>query len=101
MRGVTVECMSTKDALADQLSEAVAGFLTVPLMELYALLWRAGAVQVVVDPPRRPIRGCQLQWTLICEYAGRDGHRERSQPRLSPAPVPSRAGRAACSRAVG
>ncbi|WP_292981228.1 Rv1535 domain-containing protein [Mycobacterium sp.] len=39
--------MSTTDSLADPLGGAVAGLLTVPLTQLYAVLWRLGAVEVV------------------------------------------------------
>ncbi|WP_422203106.1 Rv1535 domain-containing protein [Mycobacterium sp.] len=92
--------MSTTDALADPLGGAVAGLLTVPLTQLYAVLWRLGAVEVVAtrsEPDRRP-------------PAPRDAYRRthgsrrpprRSQPRLSPAPAPSPTGPAGYSRATG
>ncbi|MGH3577178.1 MAG: Rv1535 domain-containing protein, partial [Mycobacterium sp.] len=36
--------MSTTDALADPLAEAVGLLLTAPVVELYAVLWRVGLV---------------------------------------------------------
>jgi len=54
---VTVGGMSTKDALADPLASTFASVLTVPLLELYALLWRVGVVEVrEVDSSRRAAR---------------------------------------------
>ncbi|XEC49122.1 hypothetical protein ROJ27_00454 [Mycobacterium tuberculosis variant bovis] len=44
---VTVGGMSTRtDALADPLASSFALLLTVPLLELYAVLWRVGVVEV-------------------------------------------------------
>ncbi|MCV7031248.1 Rv1535 domain-containing protein [Mycobacterium sherrisii] len=43
---------STTDALADPIVASLASVLSVPLFELYALLWRAGIVQIV-EPDRR------------------------------------------------
>ncbi|UMB72469.1 Rv1535 domain-containing protein [Mycobacterium paraterrae] len=85
--------MSTTDALADPLGGAVAGLLTVPLTQLYAALWRLGAVEVVStrsDPSRSDSR-----------TPGPRRPQPQSQPRLSPAPAPRRAGRAEYSRATG
>jgi len=39
--------MSTTDALADPMTSTVASVLAVPLRQLYALLWRAGVVEIV------------------------------------------------------
>jgi hypothetical protein len=39
--------MSTTDALADPLSQALALLLTEPLIEMYAVLWRLGVVEIV------------------------------------------------------
>jgi hypothetical protein len=39
--------MSTTDSLADQKISPFARVLSVPLVELYALLWRVGVVQIV------------------------------------------------------
>lgn len=49
MLGVrTVTCVSglTVPVLSDPLTDVVARFLTVPLRELYAVLWRVGVVEV-------------------------------------------------------
>ncbi|MFZ0715905.1 Rv1535 domain-containing protein, partial [Mycobacterium sp.] len=81
--------MSTTDSLADPLGGAVAGLLTVPLIQLYAVLWRVGAVDVVgtrsesdrsesTGRPRAP-RGAYLR------TRGSRRPSRRSQPRLSPA----------------
>ncbi|HEY1841184.1 MAG TPA: Rv1535 domain-containing protein [Mycobacterium sp.] len=92
--------MSTTDALADPLSGAVADLLTVPLTQLYAVLWRFGAVDVVAtrsESDRRPPAPRDA-------YRRRPGWRRpprRSPPRLSPAPAPRRAGPTAYSQAVG
>ncbi|WAJ45873.1 Rv1535 domain-containing protein [Mycobacterium sp. Aquia_216] len=39
--------MSTTDSLADPIFSSVASVLRVPLLELYALLWRVGIVEIV------------------------------------------------------
>jgi hypothetical protein len=39
--------MSTTDSLADPIFSSVASVLRVPLLELYALLWRVGIVDIV------------------------------------------------------
>ncbi|WP_108926013.1 Rv1535 domain-containing protein [Mycobacterium montefiorense] len=44
--------MSTTDSLADPIFSSVASVLRVPLLELYALLWRVGIVEIV-EPDRR------------------------------------------------
>src|SRR6202000_932567 len=97
---VTVGVMSTTDSLADPLGGAVAGLLTVPLIQLYAVLLRVGAVEVVATRsestgrPRAP-RGVSLR---------RHGSRRpprRSQPRLSPAPAPRRPDPTGYSQAIG
>src|SRR5882757_11048195 len=97
---VTLRVMSTTDSLADPLGGAVAGLLTVPLIQLYAVLWRVGAVEVVAtrsESDRRPP-------APRAAYLRRHGSRRpprRSQPRLSPAPAPRRAGPAGYSQAIG
>jgi hypothetical protein len=53
--------MSTTDFLADPIISPLAAVLSVPLFELYALLWRAGVVQIVErdqmpSPSRAPSR---------------------------------------------
>src|SRR6201996_3934160 len=97
---VTVRVMSTTDSLADPLGGAVAGLLAVPLIQLYAVLWRVGAVEVVAtrsDSARRPLapRGAYLR------MRGSRRPLRRSQPRLSPAPAPRRTGPAGYSQAAG
>jgi hypothetical protein len=39
--------MSTTDAGSDPLAAALGALLTVPLRELYAVLWRVGVVEIV------------------------------------------------------
>ncbi|WP_445164240.1 Rv1535 domain-containing protein [Mycobacterium sp. Dal123C01] len=50
--------MSTTDSLADPIFSSVASVLRVPLLELYALLWRVGIVEIVEHDRRlrRPPR---------------------------------------------
>ncbi|WP_373280818.1 Rv1535 domain-containing protein [Mycobacterium celatum] len=84
--------MSTTDALADPLACAFAVVLTVPVIELYAALWRAGVLEVVPAGQSR------------CADPTADGSRRpprRLPPRLIPAPAPSRSARAVYSRAAG
>ncbi|WP_131829082.1 Rv1535 domain-containing protein [Mycobacterium numidiamassiliense] len=45
--------MSTTDNLADPIVSSVVSVLSVPLVELYALLWRAGVVEIA-GPDRTP-----------------------------------------------
>jgi hypothetical protein len=44
---VTVGFMSTTDKMADPMITSLASVLSVPLFELYALLWRVGVVEIV------------------------------------------------------
>ncbi|MEB3048408.1 Rv1535 domain-containing protein [Mycolicibacter sp. MYC123] len=46
--------MRTTEVLADPLIDAVAVILTVPAVELYALLWRAGVIEVTHPASKRP-----------------------------------------------
>ncbi|WP_422611495.1 hypothetical protein [Mycobacterium sp.] len=69
-------------------------------MELYALLWRVGAVQVVATRPA-PHPRFPAPVDAYLRIRGSRRPPRRSQPQLSPAPAPRRAGREACSRAVG
>jgi len=48
---VTVGFMSTTDKMADPMITSLASVLSVPLFELYALLWRVGVVEIV-EPGR-------------------------------------------------
>ncbi|WP_371685520.1 Rv1535 domain-containing protein [Mycobacterium sp. MFM001] len=84
--------MSTTDALADPLASALAVALTVPVIELYAVLWRAGVLEAV--PADQTLGAGQTA----------DGVRRlprRLPPRLIPAPAPSRWAREVYSRAAG
>jgi hypothetical protein len=53
-RAVNVRFMSTTGSLADPLVSSIASVLRVPLVELYALLWRVGVVEI------RQTRGVEL-----------------------------------------
>ena len=91
--------MSTTDNLADPIVSSFVSLVSVPLFELYALLWRAGIVEIrdsdqprgraarlvarVAPGPRRP----------VCP----DPSAHRSRPRRQPAQRPYRA----YSQAVG
>ncbi|MGC2652831.1 MAG: Rv1535 domain-containing protein [Mycobacterium sp.] len=49
--------MSTTDALSDPLAAALGAVLTVPVVELYAVLWRVGVVEILASrrsPGRMP-----------------------------------------------
>ncbi|WP_244601825.1 Rv1535 domain-containing protein [Mycobacterium pseudokansasii] len=91
--------MSTTDALADPLVSSIAAVLSVPLRELYALLWRVGVVEIVerkpaagpMDPVPHP----------YCPECGSERPSRRSRRRPTPGPAPTRPGRAGCSRAAG
>ncbi|WP_246540979.1 Rv1535 domain-containing protein [Mycobacterium spongiae] len=98
--------MPRTDAQADPLVSSIAVLLSVPLRELYALLWRVGVVEVRgTDPARRP------QAMTLSSSAGRglmcpdpsahepDWRRSQQSGLLGPAPGhPVRGG---CSRAAG
>ncbi|MEB3034723.1 Rv1535 domain-containing protein [[Mycobacterium] nativiensis] len=45
--------MRATDVLADPLVEVTAVLLTVPIVELYALLWRAGVLEVRLPASKR------------------------------------------------
>ncbi|WP_241007943.1 Rv1535 domain-containing protein [Mycobacterium kubicae] len=105
--------MSTTDAPADPLVSSFAALLCVPLRELYALLWRAGVVDIVTSDPA-PHRAADLPASeeyptpLVADSIGRDfpergsappPRRSRRQP--SPGPEPTRPARSAYSRATG
>ncbi|MGZ4512439.1 MAG: Rv1535 domain-containing protein, partial [Mycobacterium sp.] len=81
------------DTGGDPLVSSIALVLKVPLLELYALLWRVGVVEV--DRPQRAHR-------LICpDSSAHDSERlsRRSPRQRIPAPAPSRLDPAVCSRA--
>ncbi|WP_019736171.1 Rv1535 domain-containing protein [Mycolicibacter kumamotonensis] len=46
--------MKATEILADPLVEVTGALLTVPARELYALLWRAGLLEVRHPAPERP-----------------------------------------------
>ncbi|WP_264078220.1 Rv1535 domain-containing protein [Mycobacterium stomatepiae] len=64
--------MSTTDSLADPIFSSVASVLRVPLLELYALLWRVGIVEIVQPdltyrrPPRFSSRIVSRPRATIC-----------------------------------
>src|ERR1700761_9187265 len=95
---VTVEDMKS-DSLADPLASGAAGLLAIPLIELYAVLWRLGLVQVRTD--RTIGRRIPTPMDVYCRARGLRRQPRRSPPRLSPAPAPTRSGRAGYSQAAG
>ncbi|WP_396878716.1 Rv1535 domain-containing protein [Mycobacterium sp. SMC-2] len=83
------------DAGGDPLVSSIAQVLKAPLLELYALLWRAGVVDV--QPP-------QGEPHQICpDPSAHDSQRlsRRSPRQRIPAPAPSRLDPAVCIPAVG
>ncbi|MDI3312877.1 MAG: Rv1535 domain-containing protein [Mycobacterium sp.] len=55
------------DALTDQLPQVLAPVLTVPLIQLYAVLWRVGVVEIVKT---RPASRRQRMAVLARAYSG-------------------------------
>uniref|UniRef100_UPI0037C7869B Rv1535 domain-containing protein n=1 Tax=Mycobacterium simulans TaxID=627089 RepID=UPI0037C7869B len=101
--------MTRTDAQSDPLVSSIAVLLTVPLRELYAVLWRVGVVEVRETDPakRRPAGNLAapggFQGRICPDPSAHDSGwplRWSQQSRLL-GPVPSRAVRAGCSRAVG
>ncbi|UQX12936.1 Rv1535 domain-containing protein [Candidatus Mycobacterium methanotrophicum] len=90
---------STTDSLADPLASGAAVLLAIPLVELYAVLWRLGLVEVQTQPSSE--RRLLAAMDSYCRACGLPRQPRRSPPRLSPAPAPTRPARAACSRAAG
>ncbi|HZC09862.1 MAG TPA: Rv1535 domain-containing protein [Mycobacterium sp.] len=90
---------STTDSLADPLASGAAGLLAIPLIELYAVLWRLGLVEVQAD--RTAHRRLPTPMDVYCRARGLRRQPRRSQPRLSPAPAPSRPGRSGYSQEAG
>ncbi|WP_307856801.1 Rv1535 domain-containing protein [Mycolicibacter acidiphilus] len=84
--------MRGTEVLADPLAATLARLLTPPCQQLYALLWRAGVLQVEhPQPVRRP-----------APPDPGPAPRPRPSPHLRcSAPAASRSGRSACSRATG
>ncbi|EUA68737.1 hypothetical protein I553_1925 [Mycobacterium xenopi 4042] len=101
---VTVGCMATTDALADPLASALAPLLTVPLVELYAVLWRLGVVEVVrADRSSARLDASAALAVLLAAHrqGGLSRPPRRWQRSPSPAPVPTPPDQAACSQAAG
>ncbi|MGB3475808.1 MAG: Rv1535 domain-containing protein [Mycobacterium sp.] len=46
--------MRGTDILAEPLADVTAALLTVPMVELYAVLWRAGLLEARVRASKRP-----------------------------------------------
>ncbi|HEY9305803.1 MAG TPA: Rv1535 domain-containing protein [Mycobacterium sp.] len=90
---------STTDSLADPLASGAAVLLAIPLIELYAVLWRMGLVEVQTAPPAD--RRLRAAMDAYCRARGLQRRPRRSPPRLSPAPAPTRPDREACSQAAG
>ena len=55
--------MSTTDNLADPIISSVASVLSVPLLELYALLWRVGVVEIVEPGDSRASQARSHGWS--------------------------------------
>ena len=55
-RAANVGRMSRTDSLADPMISPFARVLSVPLVELYALLWRIGVLQIVAADPKTPLK---------------------------------------------
>jgi hypothetical protein len=61
--------MSRTDQLADPLISPIASLLNAPLRELYALLWRAGVVEIVETQPANPPRQAPKQSPAVAAGA--------------------------------
>ncbi|WP_084163307.1 Rv1535 domain-containing protein [Mycobacterium triplex] len=61
--------MSTTDSLADPIFSSVASVLRVPLLELYALLWRVGIVEIV-QPDRTHRRAPRFSSRVVSRPRG-------------------------------
>jgi len=55
--------MSTTKSVADQIVSSLASVLSVPLHELYALLWRVGVVQIVEPDQSTRTRKARAAYT--------------------------------------
>ncbi|HYB81675.1 MAG TPA: Rv1535 domain-containing protein [Mycobacterium sp.] len=101
--------MSTMtDPGGDPLVSSIALVLRVPLLELYALLWRFGVVDIR-HPGRRAHRSATARQVVVvacatCPNLPKHGSERLSRwspQRRTPAPAPSRSAPAVCSRAIG
>ncbi|MGB8387358.1 Rv1535 domain-containing protein [Mycobacterium sp.] len=96
------------DSGGDPLVSSIALVLRVPLLELYALLWRFGVVEIR-HPGRRARRSAGAHQVVVVACATcpnlpkpGSGRLSRWSPqRQTPALVPSRQDPAVCSRAIG
>jgi hypothetical protein len=101
---VTVGYMTTTDQPADPLASSFAVLLKGPLTELYALLWRAGVLEVGAKTHRAPRRAPENSDPTIDSDSlgtGSPPPAVRSRQRRQPGPVPTRPGGAPHSRAAG
>ncbi|WP_096866341.1 Rv1535 domain-containing protein [Mycobacterium interjectum] len=94
------------DLGGDPLVSSIASVLKVPLVELYALLWRVGVVEIRHSDrtAHRSSRMSRVVSGPVCPDPAVHGSEFLSRwsppPRL-PGPEPTRQGRSAYSRAVG
>ncbi|MGF2945094.1 Rv1535 domain-containing protein [Mycobacterium sp. Lab-001] len=93
--------MSRTETPADPLVSPVASVLAVPLRHLYALLWRAGIVEVRSGPARRQSAAAGCPGCPVSPQHGSPRPGRPSRQRRFPEPAPIRADPAECSRAVG
>ena len=112
--------MSTTDALGDPLAAALAEVLTVPLVQLYAALWRVGVVEILQTQEQKGAatgeaahpdsryasRRSASSTALALLLADRRRNGSARPPRVSPhrplpVPVPSRRAQAVYSPAAG
>jgi hypothetical protein len=99
---VTVGYMTTTDQPADPLASSFAVLLRGPLTELYALLWRAGVLEVGAKTDRAPRRAPENSDLMIDSLgSGSAPPAQRSRQRRQPGPVPTRPGGAPHNRAAG
>ncbi|OPE47881.1 hypothetical protein BST27_24645 [Mycobacterium intermedium] len=95
--------MATTDALADPLVSSLAALLSVPLTELYALLWRVGVVEIVEPVPARPSPSRPRSGPADPDFPALGSAHPSPllrQPRR-PDLEPTRGGRSECTRAIG
>src|ERR1700757_3010091 len=103
--------MSTTDSVADPLVSSIALVLRVPLVELYALLWRVGVVEIRHSDRTAyrssrgrpaPVAGCgPCPACPNLPQRGSERLPRRSPQRQRPVPAPNRLDPAVCSQATG
>ncbi|HYQ35144.1 MAG TPA: Rv1535 domain-containing protein [Mycobacterium sp.] len=103
--------MSTTDSVADPLVSSIALVLRVPLVELYALLWRVGVVEIRHSEGtayrssrarQAPAAACAP--CLGCPNLPKPGSERlsrRSPQRRPQEPAPNRPDPAVCSQVAG